>query len=139
MPVPPFILKEVPPDVVTFASIRNTVGWSNPELDVLQNSIDSSLFWVSAYDKSELVGCGRVIGDGAMYFYIQDVLVHPLYQNRGLGSQIMHSINQYITLNGPIGATVGLLAAHGKEAFYQQYGFAPRDGQQLGLGMCKFV
>ncbi|MCP3701679.1 MAG: GNAT family N-acetyltransferase, partial [Alteromonas sp.] len=37
------------------------------------------------------------------------------------------------------GATIGLLAAHGKESFYLKFGFEPRDGESLGLGMCRFI
>lgn len=79
------ILKEEPPNVVDFASLRSIVGWENPELSIIQSSIDSSLFWVSLYLENQLIGCGRVIGDDAMYFYVQDIIVNPEHQKRGLG------------------------------------------------------
>lgn len=28
---------------------------------------------------------GRVVGDGAFFFYVQDVAVHPQHRRRGLG------------------------------------------------------
>jgi GNAT superfamily N-acetyltransferase len=133
------ILKEDPPKVVDFASLRSIVGWENPELSIIQASIDSSLFWVSLYLENQLIGCGRVIGDDAMYFYVQDIIVNPEHQKRGLGFQIMQSINRYLTLHCPVGSTVGLLSAYGKEKFYEKFGFTSRDGQTLGLGMCKFI
>lgn len=139
MSLPQVILKEAPPNVSDFASIRSIVGWQNPELSIIQKSIDSSLFWVSLYLDNQLIGCGRVIGDGAMYFYLQDIIVHPEYQKLGLGSQIMQSLNYYLTSNCPAGSTVGLLSAYGKEKFYANFGFTSRDGQTLGLGMCKFI
>jgi len=139
MPASQIVLKEEPPNASDFALIRRSVGWENPELPIIKNSINSSLFWVSAYLGNRMVGCGRLIGDGSMYFYVQDVIVHPEHQNLGLGSQIMQSINQYIAVNCPSGSTVGLLAAKGKEAFYRKYGFKPRNGQELGLGMCRFI
>lgn len=122
-----------------FAALRSLVGWKNPELGVLQASMESTLFWVSAYSENELIGTGRVIGDGAMYFYIQDVIVHPGHQKVGLGSQIMESINHYLAVNYPAGSTVGLLAAQGKEKFYEKFEFISRNGQKLGLGMCRFT
>ncbi|WP_278355021.1 MULTISPECIES: hypothetical protein [Idiomarina] len=51
----------------------------------------------------------------------------------------MQSINQYIAVNCPPGSTFGLLAAKEKEAFYRKYGFQPRNGQELGLGMLRFI
>lgn len=130
---------EQPPSADEFASLRSLISWRSPSLPVIQQSLDSSLFWVSLYRDNELIGCGRIVGDGAMYFYIQDIIVHPKYQNCGLGTIIMISINQYIEQTCQPGATVGLLAAKGKEAFYEKYGFVGRDGNTLGLGMCRFI
>ena len=76
---------------------------------------------------------------GAMYFYIQDVIIHPEHQNKGLGSKIMNTLIAHLESCCAPGATIGLLAAHGKESFYLKFGFKPRDGQSLGLGMCRFI
>ncbi len=119
-----YTIKESPPSVEDFASLRKLIGWSNPCLSVVQKSIDAS-------------------GDGAMYFYIQDVIIHPEHQNKGLGSKIMNTLMNTLIAHlesccAP-GATIGLLAAHGKESFYLKFGFKPRDGQSLGLGMCRFI
>lgn len=133
------VIKEAAPSALEFANLRVVIGWENPELGILQKSINSSLYWVSAFYGETLVGCGRVVGDGAMYFYVQDIMVHPSHQNVGLGSEIMQSINQYLSANCPSGSTIGLFAAQGKEAFYEKFGFISRTGQNLGLGMCKFV
>lgn len=133
------ILKEEPPNAIDFASIRNSVGWKNPELLFVQRSIDSSLFWVSLYLDNKLVGCGRVIGDKSMFFYIQDIIVHPKHQKLGLGSKIMQSINNYLSLNCPPGSTIGLFSVYGKEKFYEKFGFQSRTGETLGFGMCRFI
>lgn len=139
MSIPDIILKEQAPTVAEFAAIRISAGWVNPEETVLQLSMHSSLYWVSAYLHNRLIGTARIIGDGAMYYYIQDVIVHPNHQKRGLGSRMMQSINQYLTVNCPTGSTVGLLAAEGKEQFYEKFGFVSRNGENFGLGMCRFM
>ena len=87
-----YTIKESPPSAEDFASLRKLIGWSNPCLSVVQKSIDASLFSATIYLDNNLVGCGRVIGDGAMYFYIQDVIIHPEHQNKGLGSKIMNTL-----------------------------------------------
>lgn len=139
MPLSTIVIKDEPPSASDFALIRTLVGWENPQLSILQISIDSSLFWVSVYLDNKLIGCGRVIGDGAMYFYVQDVIIHPLHQKQGLGTKIMQYVSQYIAAYCPSGSTVGLLAAKGKEEFYLKHGFIARNGQDLGLGMCRFI
>ncbi|RJF35315.1 GNAT family N-acetyltransferase [Pseudoalteromonas gelatinilytica] len=133
------LLKESPPTAKDFAILRAAVGWTNPELPIIESSINSSLFWVSVFQSDRLVACGRVIGDGFMYFYVQDVIVHPEFQKLGLGSKIMQSINGFLSSNCHSGTTVGLLAAKGKEDFYLKHGFVLRNGKDLGLGMCRFI
>ena len=140
-----FKLSLSPPSPEDFANLRASVGWTNPSMIDIENSLTNSLFWVTvhladeSHDKPSLVATGRIIGDGAMYFYIQDVIVNPLYQGQQLGHKIMAEIELFLARNCQKGATIGLLAAHGKEAFYQQYGYCKRDGEKLGLGMCKFI
>ncbi|MDF2180179.1 GNAT family N-acetyltransferase [Aliiglaciecola sp. CAU 1673] len=134
-----FCLVEIAPEPSQFSDLRSAVGWTSPTLEVLEQSMQASLYWVSVYAEERLVGTGRVVGDGAMYFYIQDVIVHPHYQGAGLGSQIMAKINHYLNKHCVSGATVGLFAAKGKEPFYQKFAFTERDGDILGLGMCRFV
>ena len=133
------LLKESPPTAEDFASLRAAVGWTNPKLAIIESSINSSLFWVSIFQCDRLVACGRVIGDGFMYFYVQDVIVHPEFQKLGLGSKIMQSINGFLSSSCHSGSTVGLLAAKGKEDFYLKHGFVLRNGKELGLGMCRFI
>ena len=94
---------------------------------------------MSLFDREKLVAIGRVMGDGAMYYYIQDVVVRPTHQGLGLGNQIMQQIEKYLLENASKNAAIGLFAAKGKEGFYQKYGYLVRDGQKLGQALCKFV
>ena len=51
----------------------------------------------------------------------------------------MDKIEDYLSDTTIQGATIGLLAAQGKEAFYARYGYTHRPNSTLGHGMCKFV
>ncbi|QYJ88207.1 GNAT family N-acetyltransferase [Shewanella halotolerans] len=127
------------PDLEEFMTLRTAVGWTNPKPGLVQQSLNNSLFHVCAHIDSKLVGYGRIVGDGAMYFYLQDIVISPEYQNQDVGRSIMKEIESFVAENAMPGATIGLLAACGKEAFYSQFGYSPRTGEPLGLGMCKFV
>jgi len=102
-------------------------------------SLENSLFHVVVHHDSQLIAMGRVVGDGAMYFYIQDVIVEPKHQNNGIGHLLMHHIEDYLAIAAQPGATIGLMAAKGKEGFYQRYSYVIRPNNTLGHGMCKFV
>ena len=127
------------PTLDEFTNLRAQAKWPNPDDKTLKVSIENSLFWVTVYDTDKLIGTGRIIGDGAMYFYIQDVIVAPSYQKQGIGHLVMTHIEDYLSNTCSNGATIALLSAHGKESFYTQYGYVKRDGDVLGLGMCKFI
>lgn len=59
------------PSVDEFLALRAITGWSSVERSVAAESLHNSLFHVVVYDDFQLVGMGRVVGDGAMYFYVQ--------------------------------------------------------------------
>lgn len=139
MKTPGYITTDQPPTSAEYIALRCKVGWDSVELSTAQNSLDSSLFTTTIRLDGKLIGMARVVGDGFMYFYIQDVIIDPAHQGCGIGHAIMIRVEAYLATACPTGATVGLLAAKGKEPFYRRYGFIERDGTELGKGMCRFV
>ncbi|GER89902.1 hypothetical protein KDW_40640 [Dictyobacter vulcani] len=85
-----------------------------------------------------MIGCGRVIGDGGLCFYVQDIIVLPGYQGQGLGRRIMEKIMDYLRENAHPGGFVGLMAAKGAAGFYLKYGFLERPTPDYGPGMILF-
>ncbi|AWL12535.1 Acetyltransferase NSI [Saliniradius amylolyticus] len=134
-----YVIIDVAPTAKEFIALRCEVDWDRIDLDVAHRSLDNSLFQVSVRDNKKLIGMARVVGDGFMYFYIQDVVVTPEYQGQGIGRMLMNRVERYLSKACQVGSTVGLLAAQGKEAFYRSYGYIERDGTHLGKGMCRFV
>lgn len=134
-----YTIKLSPPSAVQLAHLRSAVGWDNPELSVLEHSINQSLFWVSAHTSEQLIGVGRIVGDGAMYFYIQDLIVLPPFQGQKVATGLMEHIEHYLLKTCSKRATVGLFAAKGKESFYRKYAYLERNGEHLGFAMCKFI
>ena len=39
---------------------------------------------------------GRLVGDGAVICYIQDLMIHPDYQHYGIGSAIIEDLIEYV-------------------------------------------
>ena len=128
-----------PPGAEEFVSLRAQVGWGDTCSKLAEKGLANSLFHVTVRDDAQLIGMGRVIGDDALFYYIQDVVVAPAYQNLGIGRILMNEIETYLKTNVARGATVALLAAQGKESFYARYGYLERTGSPLGKGMCRFV
>lgn len=141
---PNFITRLSAPCVTDFIALRERVGWGSLQPGLAASSLQNTLFHVTIYQcdhqgTEHLAAMGRVIGDGSLYFYIQDVVVSPDFQGIGLGAEVMQAIESYLAETVTTGATVGLLAAKSKETFYEQFGYQRRDGEAMGLGMCRFV
>lgn len=115
--------------------LYKAVGWSNYYLrpEMLRLSYENSLCVLGAYEGETLVGIIRAVGDGHSILFIQDILVYPEHQCRGIGTALMGTMlerypNVYQTQ----------LATDNTEktaAFYKSLGFKP-----LGeIGCCGFM
>lgn len=133
------IIENSQPTTEEFIVLRSKVGWGETPDNLAKKALDNSLFHVIARFENKLIGMARIVGDGAMFFYIQDLIVDPDYQNNGIGHLLMQNLESYLSKVALKSSTIGLLSASGKEAFYSRYGYQERTGSPLGYGMCKFV
>ena len=47
---------------------------------------------MAAYENDELLGIIRVVGDGFTIVFVQDILVYPEKQRRGVGSTLLKAV-----------------------------------------------
>ena len=75
-------------------ALYESVGWTayTEKPEMLKQAFAGSLEVTGAYEDGRLVGLIRVIGDGASILYIQDLLVHPDFQNRGIGTALLGDV-----------------------------------------------
>ena len=81
---------------------------------------------------------GRIIGDGALYFFVEDIVVRPAYQGQQVGKTIVDMLLAKIAPMQSKVSCTGLFAAKGKEGFYSRFGFSARPSETKGAGMTKF-
>jgi len=108
--------------------LSDGVGWGHAfNWDALPASLDASLFGAVAMEGDQAVGMGRLVGDGAMYVYIQDVAVDPAYQGRGIGQRLVEALLEHIreTASGPV--FTGLFATDAALPLYERNGFSRGD------------
>lgn len=109
---------------------------SSPE--AMTSGINGSLHSVVVRFDSNTVGMGRVIGDGGRFFIMVDILVLPKFQGIGIGSAIVTRLIKWVKDNAPWNSRLWLLAADGREGFYERFGFVRRPAPGLGAGMQLF-
>jgi len=127
--------EEEAPTPDDYNRLRRDTGWPEMDSEVSARSLAHSCFSVCAYDGSELVGMGRMVGDFGLCFYIQDVIVLRTHQGRGIGDGVMRRLMRFIPDHAVENTYVGLMCAVDKEPFYHRYGFTSRPTETLGAGM----
>ncbi len=132
------IYREHPPTPEQFVKLRIECGWGEISLATARKSLEGGVIDLTCYDGDYLVGMGRVVGDGALYFYLQDIIVRQDYQNQSIGREIVKKLMDKTLKRAESGATIGLMSAKGKETFYQHFGFQERPTEALGSGMTQF-
>ena len=125
------------PTVSEYLTLRKSVGWHALPNSSAELGLAGSLFSVCVVLGDETVGCGRIVGDTGIYFYIQDVIVRPDFQHRGLGTRIMEKLMTYLDARAHQGAFIGLMAAPGLESFYGRFGFNCFPAESPGMFIWK--
>lgn len=75
-------------------NLYQSVGWQNyvEKPDMLENAYKNSLKIYGAYVKEKLIGIIRVVGDGYSVVFIQDILILPEFQRKGIGTALLKKI-----------------------------------------------
>jgi ribosomal protein S18 acetylase RimI-like enzyme len=102
------------------AHLRLSVGW-DARVDKYRRKIGNSYFCVTCFDNDTLIGYADVVSDGVDDAYIRDVIVHPEYQHRGIGSTLLSMITTRIRRDGI--KMVHVIFEPSLEAFYKNAHF----------------
>lgn len=94
-----------------------------------------------ARDNGKAVGVIRLLWDGGYIAFLSDVIVDPEYQGLGIGKVLVESSIQKIKDDIKPGykVKINLMAAKGKETFYEKFGFLRRPNDNLGAGMDQWI
>ena len=122
-------------DLDTILNLYSSVGWTNytdnPEM--VKKAYENSLLTLGAYDNDQLVGVIRTVGDGFSVVFVQDILVLPEYQCKGIGTRLLREVierfstaYQMILMTDNTPKTI---------SFYQSVGFVKADD----MGCCAFM
>ena len=128
-------------DVDIYLCLRKQVGWIELDRKQAQQALDNSIKIYTVYDGNKPIGMGRIVGDGAVICYIQDLIIIPEYQSKHIGSLLIEKLIQYvksITIKGTR-MMLCLMCAKGREVFYEKHGFTARPTRQLGPGMIQYI
>lgn len=120
-----------------YLAFQKKMGWPMDPRAQIERSLANQLFSVAAVRAGEIIGMGRLLGDAAIYWYINDVFLLTAYQRQGIGTQLVRRLVTYATENSLPGTSISicLMCAKGKEPFYERLGFVTRPHAREGAGM----
>jgi ribosomal protein S18 acetylase RimI-like enzyme len=82
-------------------------------------AFSNSLFKCFVYDSGKLIAVGRALADGFDASYISGIAVHPDYQRKGIGGQIITKLVEFSKHH----IKIILYAAPGKDPLYLKFDF----------------
>ena len=110
--------EKVPADLLS--SLRESVGWNRMEKE-LSNPNLTSYCHIAAYEENELIGFIDCVSNGVTDAYIQDLMVKPEYQGKGIGTKLMNMMIDYLKNNHIY--MISVLFDESLKSFYEKFGF----------------
>jgi GNAT superfamily N-acetyltransferase len=129
------ILAEELPSVAEYRELRSRTGWGDIDESIARQSIDAACYTVTLRRQGKLIGLVRVMGDGALYFFLADLIVDSSFRGQGLGDRLMRTVREYFDRSAKPGATIALIPLRGGESFYEKFGFVRCPDGPFGTGM----
>ena len=128
------IIDDQQPDAKKYWDLFQTTGWNLEykfSIHELAKAIENSWYAVSIYRANDLVGFGRIIADGIHHAFIVDMIIHPDFQGKGIGSLLLNKLVKKCKDNKI--RDIQLFAAKDKSEFYEKLGFEKRPQDAPGM------
>ena len=102
------------------ADLREAVGWNRME-NVYKDPCMTSYYHIAVYDNNTLIGYIDSVSNGVTDAYIQDLMVHPDYQGKGIGTELMNRM--IIKLKERHIYMISVVFEERLKPFYKRFGF----------------
>ena len=115
----------IPEDI---SALRKAVGWNGMDQE-LRNPSMTSYYHIALYEGTEMIGVVDSVSNGVTDAYIQDLIVHPDYQRKGIGTELMNRMISYMKEKNIY--MVSVLFEENLKSFYERFGFYTMLSGQL--------
>lgn len=126
------ILKEQIPKKI-YQDLRVRCGLSAKTDEAAAIGLKHSIFSVMIKEGHEVIGMGRIIGDGGCFCQVVDICVIPEKQGKGIGKLIMQHITNFIQTNLPKSCYTSLIADGDASFLYEKFGFKDTLPESKGM------
>jgi len=117
-----------PPTVTELSALATAVGWSVTHTPatyaVMMDSLVAGVV-AEAMTTGEIVGCALLTGNAGSMYYVRDVVVHPDWQGKHVGSALMDALLKRADVLLPENTMITLITSEHMAPFYRQFDFTP--------------
>jgi len=106
--------------------LTTAVGWSQPSEKPSPEIPQSSIAFVVMAENitdGKVVGCAFLLTDNAGFYYVKNVIVHPAWQSKRVGTALMQKLTNWLDQYAPDNSTVALHTGESLAPFYKRFGF----------------
>lgn len=118
-----------------YLRLRVVAGLSPKSMEAAAAGLPNTVHGIVIRHGRHVVGMGRVIGDGGLFFQLVDIAVDPAHQGHGLGKAIVGRLVERLRASTHPGAYVSLIADGEAHRLYAQFGFAPTAPASIGMAL----
>lgn len=100
--------------------LRVAVGWNRME-NAYKNPLMVSFYHIAVYNGDHLIGYIDSVSNEVTDAYIQDLMVHPLYQGKGIGTELLNRMIAVLKERGIY--MISVIYDYKLKSFYCRFGF----------------
>ncbi len=128
-------------EVSDFIRLFASAGWGDLPGELAEAALKGSWATFSVCKAGQTIAMARLLGDGAMSFFLKDFVVEPAYQGQGIGRALLAHVENYIAKRLITGCPgyLQLVSAKGRDAFYEKCGFVSHPNDHSGAGMSRWI
>ena len=106
--------------VKALADLRESVSWNRMEKEYTSPFMNS-YYHIAAYEDEKLIGYIDSVSNGVTDAYIQDLIVSPDHQGKGIGTELMNKMIKYLKEKRIY--MISVIYEESLKPFYERFGF----------------
>lgn len=115
------------------ADLRQSVGWNRME-SCYTSPLLTSYYHIAVYDSDALIAYIDCVSNGVTDAYIQDLIVHPIFQGHGIGTELMNRMIAFLKSRHIF--MISVIFEDSLRPFYKRFGFTEMRSGQLQTFEC---
>ena len=127
--------KKIP--VEDYLRLRESVHWAKMAYKQAVSAVENCFCSICCYDGDKVIGMLRILWTGDYCAYLTDVVVDEAYRGQGIATCMMNMAIQSLrdAMEEDYNVKLFLMAAKGRESFYEPFGFVSRPNDTMGAAM----